>query len=133
MRKLTKNDILKMHSRMIKASGGTPGIRDNNLLDSALQAPFQTFVQIDLYPTIQEKAVRLGYGLIKNHAMFDGNKRLGTHVMLVTLSLNGITLNYTQTELEAEILNVANGNLGYDDLLMWVLMHQDKLRESHLF
>lgn len=125
MRRLTKNDILKIHSEMIKASGGIQGIRDNTLLDSALQAPFQTFGQTDLYPTVQEKAVRLGYGLIKNHAMLDGNKRLGTHIMLVTLSLNGITLKYTQSELENEILNVANGNLGYEDLLLWVLMHQE--------
>ena len=125
MRRLTKNDILKIHSEMIKASGGIQGIRDNTLLDSALQAPFQTFWQTDLYSTVQEKAVRLGYGLIKNHAMLDGNKRLGTHIMLVTLSLNGITLKYTQSELENEILNVANGNLGYEDLLLWVLMHQE--------
>lgn len=125
MRRLTKNDILKIHSEMIKASGGIQGIRDNTLLDSALQAPFQTFGQTDLYSTVQEKAVRLGYGLIKNHAMLDGNKRLGTHIMLVTLSLNGITLKYTQSELENEILNVANGNLGYEDLLLWVLMHQE--------
>lgn len=125
MRRLTKNDILKIHSEMIKASGGIQGIRDNTLLDSALQAPFQTFGQTDLYSTVQEKAVRLGYGLIKNHAMLDGNKRLGTHIMIVTLSLNGITLKYTQSELENEILNVANGNLGYKDLLLWVLMHQE--------
>ena len=110
---------------MIKASGGIHGIRDNTLLDSALQAPFQTFGQTDLYSTVQDKAVRLGYGLIKNHAMLDGNKRLGTHIMIVTLSLNGITLKYTQSELENEILNVANGNLGYKDLLLWVLMHQE--------
>ena len=79
----------------------------------------------ELYPTIQAKAARLGYGLIKNHCMIDGNKRIGTHAMLVFLALNGIELKYTQKELYETILDVAAGRLDYKDLLNWVLEHQN--------
>ena len=99
--------------------------RDYALLESAIEAPFQSFGGDELYPTIQAKAARLGYGLIKNHCMIDGNKRIGTHVMLVFLALNGIELSYTQKELYEVILQVASGELEYEDLLKWILRHQD--------
>lgn len=78
----------------------------------------------ELFPTIQAKAARLGFGLIKNHAMVDGNKRIGTHAMLVFLAINGIELQYTQQELYTEILAVASGKVGYEELLRWILEHQ---------
>ena len=74
-------------------------VRDYNLLDSAQEAPFQSFAGEELYPTIQAKAARLGYGLIKNHTMLDGNKIIGAHAMLVFLALNGIEMKHTQKEL----------------------------------
>ena len=95
------------------------------MLESAIEALFQSFGGDELYPTIQAKAARLGYGLIKNHCMIDGNKRIGTHVMLVFLALNGIELSYTQKELYEVILQVASGELEYEDLLKWILRHQD--------
>ena len=95
------------------------------MLESAIEAPFQSFGGDELYPTIQAKAARLGYGLIKNYCMIDGNKRIGTHVMLVFLALNGIELSYTQKELYEVILQVASGELEYEDLLKWILRHQD--------
>ena len=90
-----------LHAQLIQRTGGSEGVRDYNLLDSALETPFQSFGGEELYPTIQSKAARLGYGLIKNHCMIDGNKRIGTHVMFVFLALNGIELSYTQKELYA--------------------------------
>ena len=72
-----------LHSQLIEQTGGTTGVRDFNLLESAIETPFQAFGGEELYPTIQAKGARLGYGLIKNHCMLDGNKRLGTHAMLV--------------------------------------------------
>ena len=93
---LSKQQIIFMHTELIRQTGGSDGIRDNALLDSALDAPFQEFSGQELFPTIQLKAARLGYGLIKNHAMIDGNKRIGAHAMLMFLALNGIELEYTQ-------------------------------------
>ncbi|MDD3140540.1 MAG: type II toxin-antitoxin system death-on-curing family toxin [Lachnospiraceae bacterium] len=125
MIKLSKKQILMLHSQLIKETGGSDGVRDYNLLESALETPFQSFGGNELYPTIQAKAARLGYGLIKNHSMIDGNKRIGTHAMLVFLALNGIKLSYTQKELYEEILDVAAGEQTYEDLLQWVLNHEN--------
>ena len=125
MKKLSKEQILMIHTQLIQQTGGSDGVRDYNLLDSALETPFQSFGGDELYPTIQAKAARLGYGLIKNHCMIDGNKRIGTHAMLVFLALNGIELKYTQKELYETILDVAAGNIEYEGLLQWVLDHQN--------
>ena len=125
MRRLSKEQILLLHTQLIEEFGGTDGVRDYNLLDSALEAPFQSFAGEELYPTIQAKAARLGYGLIKNHTMLDGNKRIGAHAMLVFLALNGIEMKYTQKELYETILSVAAGSMEYEDLLQWVLDHQE--------
>ena len=124
MRRLSKEQILLLHTQLIEEFGGSDGVRDYNLLDSALEAPFQAFAGEELYPTIQAKAARLGYGLIKNHTMLDGNKRIGAHAMLVFLALNGIEMKYTQKELYETVLSVAAGSLEYEDLLQWVLDHQ---------
>lgn len=125
MKKLSKKQILMLHTQLIQQTGGSEGVRDYNLLDSALETPFQSFGGDELYPTIQAKAARLGYGLIKNHCMIDGNKRIGTHSMLVFLALNGIELKYMQKELYETILDVAAGKIEYGDLLQWVLDHQN--------
>ena len=124
MIRLTKRQILKLHSQLIEETGGSDGLRDEGLLESALEAPFQSYGDQDLFHTIQAKAARLGYGLIKNHAMVDGNKRIGTHAMLVFLAINGIELRYSQRELYEEILGVAAGQIDYEALLKWILEHQ---------
>ena len=124
MRRLSKEQILLLHTQLIEEFGGSDGVRDYNLLDSALETPFQSFAGEELYPTIQAKAARLGYGLIKNHTMLDGNKRIGAHAMLVFLALNGIEMKYTQKELYETVLSVAAGSLEYEDWLQWVLDHQ---------
>ena len=95
MKKLTKNQIIMLHDELIKETGGSRGLRDEDFLDSALNVPFQSFDGTDAFPSIQQKAARLGFGCIRNHAFVDGNKRIGTHAMLIFLSLNGIELAYT--------------------------------------
>lgn len=82
MKRLSKEQVLKLHSQLIESFGGSDGVRDENLLDSALESPFQTFDGEELYPTLQAKAARLGYGLIKNHCMIDGNKRTMYFIVL---------------------------------------------------
>ena len=121
---LSKEQIILLHSNLITETGGSEGIRDEQLLESAINAPFQTFDNIEVFPSIQQKAARLGYGLIKNHAFIDGNKRIGTHAMLVFLALNKIELEYTQSELSDTILKVASDEYSFEDLLKWILDHQ---------
>ena len=124
MKKLTKRQVLSMHSELLRIHGGSAGIRDEGLLDSALAAPYQTFDGLRLLPSVQQVAVRLGFGIIMNHPFVDGNKRIGAHVMLTLLALNGIELEYTQKELYEIILQVAAGGAAFDDLLNWVLEHE---------
>lgn len=125
MRRLSKRQVLLLHEQLLSQSGGLQGVRDKGLLESALEAPFQAFGDTDAYPSLQQKAARLGYGLIKNHPFVDGNKRIGTHVMLVFLALNGVELSYSQKELSDIILAVAAGEKEYEDLLGWLLKHQE--------
>lgn len=124
MKKLTKEQVILLHRELTEETGGADGIRDEGLLESALSAPFQSFGGVDSFPSIQQKAARLGFGLIKNHAFVDGNKRIGTHTMLVFLALNGIELEYTQEELSNIILRVASGDGSFESLLKWIVNHQ---------
>ena len=121
---LSKEQILLLHSQLRAETGGSVGVRDERLLESALCAPFQSFEDMDVYPSIQQKAARLGMGLTKNHAFLDGNKRIGAHAMIVFLALNRIELRYTQKELSDTFLKVAAGNLSFNQLLNWILDHQ---------
>ena len=124
MIRLTKEPIIILHKHLIEETGGTDGLRDEGLLDSALNAPFQGYGTIDAFPSLQQKAARLGYGLIQNHAFIDGNKRIGTHAMLVFLALNGIDLEYTQDELSEMVFGVASGKISFENMLNWIISHQ---------
>lgn len=123
MIQLTKQQVILLHKEIIAESGGSPEIRDEGLLDSALNAPFQTFSGTELYPTILEKAARLGYSLIKNHAFVDGNKRIGAHTMLVFLALNNIEVEYEDNDFTQLILGVAAGEISAEQLLAWLQAH----------
>ena len=123
MIRLTRKQIILLHRDIIAQSGGSPEIRDEGLLDSALNAPFQTFAGMELYPTIIEKASRLGYSLIKNHAFVDGNKRIGAHTMLVFLTLNGIEIEYEDNDFIHLVLGVASGEISDVQLLEWLKQH----------
>ena len=120
MKVLSKRQILMLHSMLIAQSGGLDGLRDEGLLESAINTPLQTFAGQELYPTVLEKAARLGYGLIHNHPFLDGNKRIGTHAMLVFLDINNIALSYTDEDLIAAILRVASGDMDESELLEWL-------------
>ena len=126
MKYLTKEQIIYLHKQLIQEFGGTEGIRNDNLLESAIASPFQTFSLKEFYPTIEEKAARLGYGLVSNHCFIDGNKRIGAHAMLVFLALNDIQLDFTQEELIQIFLDLASGNSDYNTLLVWIRTHERK-------
>ncbi len=122
---LSKDQVLYLHSELIKATGGLDGLRDDNLLQSALLSPMQTYNSVELFPSLIDKAVRLACGLTQNHPFIDGNKRIGAHAMLVTLKLNGISLSYTQQELSSVFLELASGEIAYEELKVWVHSHID--------
>lgn len=116
----TKAQVVKIHTNLIKASGGTDGLRDENLLDSTLNAPFKTFDEKDLYLTVADKAVQLCYSIIENYPFIDGNKRIGIHLMLIFLELNNINLSYTQKELIDLGLEIASSAISKDEIKIWI-------------
>lgn len=123
MNRLTKAQIINMHRLLIQETGGREGIKDEDLLDSALNAPFQTFDGEDLYKTIQAKAAKLGFFLINNHPFIDGNKRIGILAMLTFLETNGIEITCTDDELINLGLGIADGSINSKDLLGWIIDH----------
>lgn len=123
MNRLTKAQIINMHRLLIQETGGSEGIKDEDLLDSALNAPFQTFDGEDLYKTIQAKAAKLGFLLINNHPFIDGNKRIGILAMLTFLEINGIEIKCIDDELINLGLGIADGSINSKDLLGWIIDH----------
>lgn len=123
MRYLSLVEVLRLHDLIIEQSGGSHGIRDLAGLESAVALPRQTFGGKDLYPTVEEKAVALGYSLIRNHTFVDGNKRIGHAAMETFLTLNGHTLVASVESAEKAILAVASSQWSRDALRAWVRTH----------
>jgi hypothetical protein len=119
MNYFSNEQIVKIHSSLITKTGGIDGIREYDLLDSSLKSIFQTFDGKELYPSIFDKAAPLCYSLIENHPFLDGNKRIGVHLMLIFLKINGIDLNYTQKELIDFGLKIASGKMKKDEIKEW--------------
>lgn len=122
---LSREQILLLHGQLIKCYGGKSGVRDACLLDSAINAPNQSFGGYDFFPTIIDKAVRLCIGLVKNHPFYDGNKRIGALVLLTTLDLNNINLCISSAELADIILQLAADTISDEFFLQWVKDHID--------
>lgn len=123
MIKFSKEKVLLLHQIMAEATGGDVGVRDEALLESAIENIYLTFDGVELYPSKEEKAARLGYSLISNHAFVDGNKRIGMYIMLSFLELNGIKINATNKDVYTLGMSVADGSAGYDDILNWIKEH----------
>ena len=124
MIKFSKEKVLLLHQLIAEETGGSIGVRDEGLLESALEGAFASFDGQEFYPTKEEKGARLGYTLISNHAFVDGNKRIGMYIMLTFLEVNGIRLSCTNDDVAAVGLAVASGEMGYDELLAWVVNHK---------
>ena len=126
MIKFAKEKVLLLHQLIAEETGGSIGVRDEALLESALENAFAGFGGEEFYPTKEEKGARLGYTLISNHAFVDGNKRIGMYVMLTFLEVNGIRMDCTNDEVATVGLSVAGGTMSYEDLLKWVREHRSR-------
>lgn len=116
----TVQDIYELHIQLEKTFILSSGIRDEKLLASAVNTPFQTFMGNDLYPSIYDKAAQLCYGIAKNHPFTDGNKRTAIHSMYVYLIINGFDITATQQEVEDLIIDVAAGKMTNTELVQWL-------------
>ena len=124
MIKLSSEKVKLLHQLMAEATGGSVGVRDEGLLDSAIEGAFATFDGVELYPSKEEKAAKLGYSLISNHAFVDGNKRIGVFVMLSFLELNGIHIEAADEDVVSLGLGVADGRMEQKDILDWIHKHK---------
>ena len=116
----TIQDIYELHNQLEEIFILSSGLRDENLLASAVNTPFQTFMGNDLYPSLYDKAAQLCYGIVKNHPFTDGNKRTALHSMYVYLIINGFDIIATQQEVEDLIIDVAAGNMTNTELAEWL-------------
>lgn len=112
-----------LHQLIAQETGGEIGVRDEGLLESALESAFATFDGEDLYPSKEEKGARIGFSLISNHAFIDGNKRIGMYIMLTFLELNGIKVKCTDKEIVDVGLGLASGSMAYEQLVNWIKDH----------
>ena len=124
MIKFSKEKVKLLHQLMAQATGGSVGVRDEGLLDSALESAFATFDGVELYPSKEEKAAKIGYSLISNHAFVDGNKRIGVYVMLSFLEINGIHIEASDDDVIQLGLGTADGSMKYEETLEWIRRHK---------
>ena len=120
MIKFSQDKVLLLHNLITEETGGSAGVRDMGLLNSALESAYATFGGNELYTTREEKGARIGFSLISNHAFVDGNKRIGMFIMLVFLEVNGVILRPTIDEVVRVGLAVAAGEMKYEELLLWI-------------
>ena len=120
MRFLTLIEVLELHRRVLKQSGGTSGIRDLGLLESAIAQPQMTFSGEELYPSLLEKSVALGFSMIMNHPFVDGNKRTGHASMETFLFLNGMEINTSVDKQERVVLAITSGELKREEFVEWL-------------
>ena len=118
---LGKEQVKRLHKKLLDATGGLDGIRDEGLLDSALSVPFQTFDGIELFPSTVAKIARIAFGLVCNHPFLDGNKRIGAYVMMVLLELNHIEADFSDDDIIRIGLELASGKMDETQLLALIL------------
>ena len=121
---LTVSEILRLHQKLLDATVGLSGTRNLGLLESAVYSANQVFGEEEAYPTVEQRAARLAYAITQNHPFVDGNKRIGMLVILMTLRLNHVQIQYTQAELIQLGLSVADNSYRYEDILAWINNHK---------
>ena len=124
MIRFSRDKVKLIHQLLAEETGGSIGVRDEGLLDSALESAFATFDGVELYPSKEEKAAKIAYSLVSNHAFVDGNKRIGVFVMLSFLSLNGIRIDATDEDIVQLGLGIADGSVEYERIVSWIKAHR---------
>ena len=118
---------LAIHSDQIKEHGGSLGLRDRGLLESALARPLNVF-HYESDSDLQALAASYGFGIARNHPFVDGNKRVAFQAMYVFLGLNGLRIESEEPEVVRMMLALASGELGEAELAAWLREHTAKRR-----
>ena len=123
---LSLDEVLGIHHEEVEKFGGSHGVRDLNLLDSALQRPQSSFMGEDLYSTVFDKAAALLHSILLNHPFIDANKRTATVSVAYFLHINGYELEMTQKELVEFALKVESKKFDLKQISKWLETHSKK-------
>ena len=129
MKYLHPKQVLYLYQQIIKQTGGTIGLRDAGLLDSAIHRPRATFGGHDLYPDLFTKVAALGHSVISNHPFIDGNKRIGFETMRLMLRLNGYDIRTSDEAKFDFVIDIAKGKLTEQAIADWLTQHSRPYRK----
>lgn len=116
----TKEVVLRLHDLSITKYGGSQGIRDKGLIDSAIARPYQTFGGEDLYSTVFEKAAAIIESIIINHPFVDGNKRTGYLAMLAMLHEGNIVITASNNDIYSFVIDISTGEIKFEQIIEWL-------------
>ncbi len=117
---ITIQEVLLIHERSIREFGGSLGVRDFAMLESAVKRPYNTFNNLELYPEIEDKAASILESIVKNHPFIDGNKRTGYVLMRFLLMKSGKDIKASEEEKYNFVINIASGKLNIDEIKDWI-------------
>lgn len=117
---IDSEEVKRIHSILIDRFGGSQGIRDKGALEAALQRPFATFDQTELYPTSVDKAAAIIESIVGNHPFVDGNKRIGYTLMRLTLLQNGLDIKANQQDKYEFVMSISKGDKDIDEIKKWI-------------
>ncbi|MEM9887887.1 MAG: type II toxin-antitoxin system death-on-curing family toxin [Bacteroidota bacterium] len=124
---ITLEKVLTIHSLALDKFGGSEGVRDMNLLDSAIKRPFATFDGQELYPKATDKAAAIIESIVKNHPFSDGNKRTGYILMRFILLKAGIDVEATEDEKYDFVIRIAESKMAFEEIKLWI---EDRLEKN---
>jgi death on curing protein len=124
---ISKESVLKMHELSILKYGGSNGVRDDRLLESAIARPYQTFGGEDLYPTAYEKAAAIAESLIINHPFVDGNKRTGFLAMLAILDEDNLEITVPNDAVYNFVIKISTGEIKFEQIVDWLNQNSSSL------
>lgn len=129
MKYLYPKQVLYLYQQIIQQSGGTVGLRDEGLLESAVYRPQASFGGRNLYPDLFSKVAALGHSIVSNHPFVDGNKRVGFEAMRLTLRLNGYDVHVSLEAKYDFVMDITKGKLSEQAIADWLKQHSDPYRK----
>ena len=117
---ISEKEALEIHAILIERFGGSTGIRDKELLNSALNRPYQTFDGNELYPTPIDKAAAILESIVKNHPFTDGNKRTGYVLARLLLMNDQLDIRANQEQKYQLVISISKGELSFDQIKEWL-------------
>jgi len=116
---ITLAEVVQLHKNSIKDFGGSPGIRDINLLKSAVSRPFQSSEDVELYPSVFEKTAAIFESLIKNQPFIDGNKRTGFLTAYALLHKYRFELVASKEKAYDFVIQVSSSGISFEVIVIW--------------